>query len=89
MLGIAFVAAARTASPAAWSLLVGCLIARVALHVARGIGRPRPILSDLWLLPLCDLLIFWAWCRSLFTSRIAWRNHEFDVDADGVMHPLP
>jgi hypothetical protein len=24
----------------------------------------------------------------LFTSRIAWRNNEFNVDADGVIHPL-
>jgi ceramide glucosyltransferase len=89
LLGIAFVAAAPPASPVAWSLLGGCLIARAALHIAHRIGGARPILSDLWLLPVCDLLILWAWCRSLFTSRIAWRNHEFDVDADGVMHPLP
>jgi ceramide glucosyltransferase len=88
-LGIAFVAAAPAASPAAWGLFGGCLTARAALHVADRNRCARPILSDLWLLPLCDLLIFWAWCRSLFTSRIAWRNHEFDVDADGVMHPLP
>jgi ceramide glucosyltransferase len=89
VLGMAFMAAAPPISPAAWSLLGGCLIARVALHVTPRIGRARPILSDLCLLPLCDLLIFWAWWRSLFTSRIAWRSHEFDVDANGVMHPLP
>jgi hypothetical protein len=65
------------------------LIARVALHVGPRIRHGQPILSDLWLLPFSDLLLFWAWCRSLFTSRIAWRNQEFDVDADGVMHPMP
>ena len=89
LLGIAFVADAPTASPAAWGLFGGCLITRAALHVADRTRCARPIPSDLWLLPLCDLLILWAWCRSLFTSRIAWRNHEFDVDADGALHPLP
>jgi ceramide glucosyltransferase len=90
LLGIALVVAAAPAtSPAAWGLFGGCLIARVALHVGPRIRHGQPILSDLWLLPFSDLLLFWAWCRSLFTSRIAWRNQEFDVDADGVMHPMP
>lgn len=89
VLGIAFMAAGPAISPAAWGLLGGCLTARVALHLTPRIRGARPILSDLWLLPLCDLLIVWAWCRSLFTSRIAWRSDEFNVDANGVMHPLP
>jgi hypothetical protein len=45
-------------------------------------------MSDLWLLPVRDWLICWVWCRSFFTSHVTWRGKEFDVDADGVMHPL-
>jgi ceramide glucosyltransferase len=88
LLGMAFAATAPSPSPIAWSLFGVTLIARVALHVAHRVGIGRPLLLDLWLVPLCDLMIFWVWCRSLFTSRVAWRNDQFDVDADGVMHPL-
>jgi ceramide glucosyltransferase len=87
-LGIALTAEATTASPVAWGLFAGGVAARIALHFVHRIKGSRSVLSDLWLLPLCDMLILWVWLRSLFTSRIAWRDDEFDVDADGVMHPL-
>jgi ceramide glucosyltransferase len=89
VLGIAFAAASPTLSPAAWSLFAGSLIARVALHVAHRAGDARKILADLWLLPLNDLLICWVWLRSLFTSRITWRNDQFEVDTDGIIRPWP
>ena len=89
VLGIALMADTAALSPAAWSLFGVGVTARVALHFVHRIRGTRFILSDLWLLPLCDILILWVWFRSLFTSRIAWRNDEFNVDADGVMHPLP
>lgn len=89
VLGIALMADTATIPPAAWSLFGVAVTARVALHFVHRIRGTRFILSDLWLMPLCDILILWVWFRSLFTSRIAWRNDEFDVDADGVMHPLP
>jgi ceramide glucosyltransferase len=89
VLGIALAADTTTISPVAWSLFGAGVAARVALHFVHRIKQTRSMLSDLWLLPLCDMLICWVWLRSLFTSRIAWRDDEFDVDADGVMHPLP
>jgi ceramide glucosyltransferase len=89
LLGLAMATDTTTASPVAWSLFAVGLGARTALHFVHRIRGQRSMLSDLWLLPLCDILILWVWLRSLFTSRIAWRNDEFDVDADGVMHPLP
>jgi hypothetical protein len=88
LLGMGLLSAAPAASPLAWGLFGGTLFARIALHLAHRVGGARSIFADLWLLPLCDLMIFWVWCRSLFTSRVAWRNDEFNVDADGVMHPL-
>jgi ceramide glucosyltransferase len=88
LLGIGLASAGPAPSPAVWGLFGGALVARVALHFTHRSGSSRSIVSDLWLLPLCDLMIFWVWCRSLFTSRIAWRNDEFNVDANGVMHPL-
>ena len=45
----------------------------------------RPLLTDLWLLPVLELLIFAVWCGCFFTSRVLWRGQAFDVDADGIM----
>lgn len=88
LLGIVLASDAAQISPLAWGLLAGALAARIALHFVHRIRAARLVLSDLWLLPICDMLILWVWLRSLFTSRIAWRNDEFNVDADGVLHPL-
>jgi ceramide glucosyltransferase len=88
LLGIALAADTTTTSPLAWGLFSGGVAARIALHFVHRIKAARSVLSEIWLLPFCDILILWVWLRSLFTSRIAWRNDEFDVDADGVLHPL-
>jgi hypothetical protein len=63
-------------------------MARLVLHFVHRLGDDRAAMSDLWLLPLRDVLIGWVWCRSFFISHVTWRGIEFDVDADGVMHPL-
>jgi len=72
-----------------WTLFEIALIARLGLHFAHRIGGTRSLFSDLWLLPLRDLLLTWIWLRSFFTSRISWRGGEFHVDADGIMHRSP
>jgi ceramide glucosyltransferase len=87
VLGIALTADTATISPAAWSLFGVGAAARSVLHFVHRIRGARFTLSDLWLLPLCDVLILWVWFRSLFTSRIEWRDDEFNVDANGVLHP--
>jgi ceramide glucosyltransferase len=84
-LGLALAALDRAALPPVWSMFAFILAARVLLHWGHGLSR-RPLATDLWLLPLRDLLLCMTWCRSLFTSRVSWRGSEFDVDADGVMH---
>ena len=88
VLGIAAVAAASSLSMAAWALFGTTVLARLVLHFVHRLGDHRWAMSDLWLLPFRDLLICWVWCRSFFTSHVTWRGNEFDVDADGVMHPL-
>ena len=86
--GIAATTAASSLSPVAWVLFGITLVARLVLHFVHRIRDVRAAVSDLWLLPIRDLLIFWVWCRSFFISHVTWRGNEFDVDADGVMHPL-
>jgi ceramide glucosyltransferase len=72
-------------SPPAWSLFGIVLFTRLGLHFAHRLGGERPVLSDIWLLPVRDLLLCWVWCRSFFVSRLTWRDREFDVDVDGVI----
>jgi len=88
LLGILLVGGASSITTAAWALFGTVVVARLALYIAHRSGHDRHLLRDLWLLPLRDLLLFWVWYRSLFTSRVTWRGNEFDVDAAGVMHRL-
>lgn len=86
--GVAAVAAHSPHPVAAWTLFAISAAARLALHFVRVSPGERASASDLWLLPFRDLLILMVWCRAFFTSHVTWRGCEFDVDADGVMHPL-
>src|ERR1700681_3931686 len=85
--GIAAAAPASLHSGAAWALFGATAAARLVLHfVHRLRDDPNP-LSDLWLLPLRDLLMCWVWFRSFFPSHVTWRGSKFAVGADGVMRP--
>jgi len=82
-------AAGSSLSADARTLFAATVTARLILHVVHRPRDARSAMSDLWLLPIRDALIFWVWGRSFFTSHVTWRGNEFDVDADGVMRPLP
>ncbi len=88
-LGIVLNAADPVLSPAAWALLEFTVVARLLLYGAHRLGDERSLLSDLWLVPVRDLLICWVWWRSFFTSRVTWRGREFDIDGSGIMHRAP
>jgi ceramide glucosyltransferase len=87
--GIMLTSAEPSLSTTAWALFGTTVIARLVLHIVHRWRGDRPLLSDLWLLPVRDLLICWVWCRSFSSSRITWRGSEFEVDAGGVMRRLP
>ncbi len=88
ILGILLSVAQGPASMAAWALFLTTLLARLVLHFVPWLRGDRPLLADLWLVPVQDLLMVWVWARAFFTSRVSWRGSEFDVDADGVMRRL-
>jgi len=88
-LGIVLNAADPVFSTAAWALFEFTVVARLTLYGAYRLRDDRSLLSDLWLVPVRDLLICWVWWRSFFTSRVTWRGREFDVDARGIMHQTP
>jgi glutathione S-transferase len=73
---------------AAWALFLTTLLARLVLHFVPWLRGDRPLLADLWLVPVQDLMMVWVWVRAFFTSRVSWRGSEFDIGADGVMRRL-
>lgn len=88
ILGIMLTGVEPSLSTTAWALFGTTLIARLLVHFVHRLRGDRSLLSDLWLLPARDLLIWWVWCRSFFSSRVTWRGSEFEVDANGIMRRL-
>jgi len=88
LLGLLLTAIAQPRSTAALGLFAITALVRLAFHFAPRLQGKRRLLSDVWLLPVRDLLLCWMWYRSFFTSRVTWRGNEFDVDADGFMRRL-
>jgi ceramide glucosyltransferase len=88
IVGIALASAGSAFSIAAWTLFAATVIARLGLHLAHRLRGDRSAFSDVWLLPVRDLLLCWVWCRSFLGSRVTWRGNEFDVDSAGVMRKL-
>lgn len=70
-------------------LLIVTIAARLAISCVQRLGQPRLALSDLWLLPVRDMLLCWVWARALCTSHISWRGGQFEVDARGVIRSSP
>jgi len=77
-----------TAAPwhaAAWGLFGVTAVARCGLHIVHRLRFGRPLLEDMLLVPVRDLLTVWIWCQSFFSRRMTWRGYEFDVDSTGLM----
>jgi ceramide glucosyltransferase len=87
--GMLLLAAQSSLSLVAWALFATTAAARLLLHVQHRLRDDRSMIRDFWLLPARDLLIFWVWCRSFFTTGVSWRGSEFHVDADGIMRRQP
>lgn len=74
-------------APQALLFLAIAAILRVMLHCA---GRPKSAaLSQLWALPLADVLGFALWCWGFATRRVHWRQDRFWVARDGSVQPIP
>ena len=86
--GIVLGAADPSVSIAAWALFLTALAARLVLHFVPLLRGTRPPMSDLWLVPVHDLLMVWIWLRAFFVSRISWRGREFAVGAGGIMRRI-
>jgi ceramide glucosyltransferase len=68
-------------------LLAIAALARVMLHCAG--RRTGAAISQLWALPLADMLGFTLWCWGFVTRRVHWRQDRFWVARDGSVQPIP
>jgi len=72
--------------PLALSLLAGTIVLRLMLHFAAlGPARSR---SQLWAIPLADLLGFALWCGGFATREVQWRQGRYRVARDGSVQPI-
>jgi len=86
--GLLLASAGRLAPLAPWILFGVTVLIRLTVHFLHRLHGNQSLFSDVWLLPVRDVLLCWIWFRSFFTSRVTWRGTEFDVDADGFMRRL-
>ena len=78
LVGMALSAAQPSASTLAEALFQTTVMARLALHFVNRLRGDRPPVHEFWLLPLSELLMCWAWGRTLFTLRL---NSATDLTA--------
>lgn len=71
-------------TPWTYGLLAFSLATRlfVGARANRALGQSA---RGLWLLPLCDILMFGVFIASFRSSLVVWRGHRFDVDQSGLM----
>ena len=87
LIGIALTAQAPWHA-AAWTLFGVTAMARCGLHIVHRLRTVRPLLEDIFLVPIRDVLLFWLWGQTLFSRRVTWRGARFDVDTAGVMRRI-
>ncbi len=68
-------------SQAALAMLAITGAARLLLHFSS--RKPDAALSQLWVLPLNDLLAFGLWCWGFVSRRVHWRQACYRVARDG------
>ena len=83
-LAFAVLFALTAGSPAWGALAIGAaLAARMLLHAeARKTFAPQ-VRDTIWLLPVRDALSFGVWCAGLSGQRVAWKDRDYAVDANG------
>jgi len=69
------------AAPWSWIVLGSVLLLRilVALAVGKSVLKDRQLLSQLWLLPLRDLIAVGVWVASFWGHTVTWRGDRFEL----------
>ena len=77
-------------SAAAFAALVLVVAARLTMSaaiVSRVVKMPE-MLSDLWLVPIKDLIMTGVWFASLLSNNVMWAGRKFKVIRSGAMHEV-
>jgi ceramide glucosyltransferase len=86
---VAVLGAASTGGAApALVLLAVTGACRLALHFARPAHGRRSVSSQLWMLPIHDLLAFGLWCWSFIRPEVTWRDGRYRVERDGSLRRM-
>jgi ceramide glucosyltransferase len=78
---------ARPAAIAVCGAVIAGRLTSSALILARALKLPE-LISDVWLLPLKDLVMAAIWAVSLVGHEVAWGGRRFIVSRDGVMREI-
>jgi len=77
-------------SAAAFAALVLVVAARLAMSAAivgRVLKMPE-MLSELWLVPIKDLIMTGVWFTSLLSNKVTWAGRKFKVIRSGAMREV-
>jgi len=77
-------------SAAAFAALVLVVAARLAMSAAivgRVLKMPE-MLSELWLVPIKDLIMTGVWFASLLSNKVTWAGRKFKVIRSGAMREV-
>ncbi len=69
-------------------LLAIAAACRLTLHFVRPTHGLRSAVSQLWMLPLHDVLAFGLWCWSFAAPEITWRQGRYRVERDGSLRRM-
>lgn len=65
--------------------IVFALRACIACGISLTCTRDRNVMTNLWLLPISDLLAFALWVGSFLVNRIQWRGEYYYIGREGNM----
>jgi ceramide glucosyltransferase len=76
------------AGGSATTLAMVAVTALARLMIDSAPRKPRPLLTQLWLVVCSDLLVSALWCWSFTTRHVHWRQARYWVARDGTAHPV-
>lgn len=86
---LVLLAAARGKAPAiaAFVLVIAARLAMSAMIVGRVLKIPE-LLTDLWMVPIKDLVMTGVWFASLLSNKVVWAGRKFQLMRGGAMREV-
>ena len=78
---------AKTPAFAAFVLVIAARLAMSAMIVGRVLKIPE-LLTDLWMVPIKDLMMTGVWFASMFSNKVMWAGRKFQLMRGGAMREV-